>query len=37
MFLFDGLLIIGGDLVKVIVEENKILKNKVVVFIYVIG
>lgn len=37
MFLSDGLPTIGGDPVKVIAEENKILKNKVAVFTYAIG
>lgn len=37
LFLSDGLPTIGGDPVKVIAEENKILKNKVAVFTYAIG
>lgn len=37
MFLSDGLPTIGGDPVKVIAEENKILKNTVAVFTYAIG
>lgn len=37
MFLSDGLPTIGGDPVKVIAEENKILKNKIAVFTYAIG
>lgn len=37
MFLSDGLPTIGGDPVKVIAEENKILRNKVAVFTYAIG
>lgn len=37
MFLSDGLPTIVGDPVKVIAEENKILKNKVAVFTYAIG
>lgn len=37
MFLSDGLPTIGEDPLKVIAEENRILKNKVAVFTYAIG